>query len=470
MAENAVLSENYRKNVELISGMLRVGASFDIIKKTVTLSDGELTVYYVDGLIKDDTLLRLIQHFYTVKETTCDAEEFVRRHVPYVEADVNSYADELCLAVLSGAAVILGSSFGGLGIIVDARTYPARQTSEPETDKVLQGAHDGFVETLIFNTALVRRRIRDPALTFSYATVGRTGKTDVCVAYIEGRADPVFTAKIKDMIRRADCDALAMGQQSLAEVLVKRRWYNPFPKVRYTERPDTAAAQLLEGNVLIFCDTSPSAMILPTSVFDFMQETDDYALPPLTGCYLRIIRHIAFLLTVFFTPLWLLFVKSPELFPEWLAFLIPSSEAKLPIAAQLLFADFIIDALKLASLNTPSLLAGSLSAIAGLILGDFAVEVGWMIPEVILYMAFVSVVSFAQPGVELGFVFKFLRIMLVILSALFGFWGFFGGIGLIAIMLCTNKTVAGTRFYLYPLIPFDGAKLKRLFFRTTKKD
>ena len=315
MAENAVLSENYRKNVELISGMLRVGASFDIIKKTVTLSDGELTVYYVDGLIKDDTLLRLIQHFYTVKKTTCDAEEFVRRHVPYVEADVNSYADELCLAVLSGAAVILGSSFGGLGIIVDARTYPARQTSEPETDKVLQGAHDGFVETLIFNTALVRRRIRDPALTFSYATVGRTGKTDVCVAYIEGRADPVFTAKIKDMIRRADCDALAMGQQSLAEVLVKRRWYNPFPKVRYTERPDTAAAQLLEGNVLIFCDTSPSAMILPTSVFDFMQETDDYALPPLTGCYLRIIRHIAFLLTLFFTPLWLLFVKSPELFP-----------------------------------------------------------------------------------------------------------------------------------------------------------
>lgn len=470
MAESTVLCEDYRKNTEMMSEMLRVGSSFDIIKKTVALEAGELTLYYVDGLIKDDTLFKLIQHFYTVKGELCDAAEFIKRHVPYVEAEACGYTDELCRAVLSGAAVMLGSGFGGWGVIIDARTYPARTTSEPETDKVLQGAHDGFVETLIFNTALVRRRIRDPALTFSYISVGRVGKTDVCVAYMEGRADPVFVSKIKDMLRRADCDALAMGQQSLAEVLVKRRWYNPFPKVRYTERPDTASAQLIEGNVLVFCDTSPSAMILPTSVFDFMQETDDYALPPLTGCYLRIVRHIAFLLTVFFTPLWLLLVNRPEILPEWLSFLVPSSQARLPLAAQLLLADFIIDALKLASLNTPSLLAGSLSAIAGLILGDFAVEVGWMIPEVILYMAFVSVVSFAQPGVELGFAFKFLRIMLVILSALFGFFGFFGGIGLIVLMLCTNKTVAGTRFYLYPLIPFDGKKLKRLFFRTAKRE
>lgn len=466
--EGSALCVDYRSNIKILDAMLNVGKSFDLIKKTVVLEDGELTLYYIDGMIKDETMLRLIQHFYTVKRLP-DADSFIARHMPYVEADKSGDAELLCRMVLSGATVMLGSSFKDSAVIVDARTYPARPTAEPETDKVLQGAHDGFVETLIFNTALVRRRIRDPSLVFSYCAVGSSSATDVCVAYMEGRAEGAFVEKIKNMLRDAQCESLVMGQQSLAEVLVKRRWYNPFPKVRYTERPDTAAAQLMEGNVLIFCDTSPSAMILPTSVFDFMQETDDYALPPLTGCYLRIVRHIAFLLTVFFTPLWLLGVSNPEYLPGWLAFLVPEEEARLPLVAQLLLADFIIDALKLASLNTPSLLAGSLSAIAGLILGDFAVDVGWMIPEVILYMAFVSVVSFAQPGVELGFAFKFLRIMLVILSAVFGIWGFLSGVGLIILMLCTNKTVAGTRFYLYPLIPFDGKKLKRLFFRTAKK-
>ena len=96
MAESTVLCEDYRKNTEMMSEMLRVGSSFDIIKKTVALEAGELTLYYVDGLIKDDTLFKLIQHFYTVKGELCDAAEFIKRHVPYVEAEACGYTDELC--------------------------------------------------------------------------------------------------------------------------------------------------------------------------------------------------------------------------------------------------------------------------------------------------------------------------------------------------------------------------------------
>jgi len=464
------LSADHQSNVASMDALLRIGSSFDVIKKEVSVSDSVLTMYYIDGLTKDDTMLRLIQYFLSIKEKLPCASDFIKKHMPYVEADVSGDAEKLCCMVLSGATVMLADAFGGEAVIIDTRTYPARNTEEPETDKVLQGAHDGFVETIIFNTALIRRRIRHPSLTFSYHTVGRSSRTDIAVAYMEGRADPEYVKKVESVIDGIKCDALPMGQQSLSEVIVHRRWYNPFPKVRYTERPDTAAAQLLEGNVLILCDTSPSAMILPTSVFDFMQETDDYVLPPLTGCYLRVVRHMAFLLSLFFTPLWMLGIREPSLLPEWLSFIVPVNEAKLPVVAQLLLADFIIDALKLASLNTPSLLAGSLSAIAGLILGDFAVDIGWLIPEVVLYMAFVSVVSFAQPGVELGFAFKFLRIMLLVLSAIFGFYGFFGGIALILLMLVTNKTVVGKRFYLYPLIPFNGKALKRLFFRMPKND
>lgn len=464
------LSGDFSRDTAELDTRLRVNNSFDLIRKEVQISGGKLVLYYIDGLTKDDSMLRLIQFFYGLKEPMGNASSFLLKCMPYVEAETSGEIEKLIRSVLSGATVILGETFGASAVIVDSRTYPARNTEDPESDKVLQGARDGFVETLIFNTALIRRRIRDPALSFCYYSVGEASHTDICIAYMAGRAEDAYVARVKKLISGLHCDALPMGQQSLAEVILPRGWLNPFPKVRYTERPDTAAAQLLEGNIILLCDTSPLAMILPTSVFDFMQETDDYMLPPLTGCYLRLVRHASFLLSIFFTPLWMIFASHPAWLPDWLSFILPSGEARLPVLAQLLIGEFIIDALKLASLNTPSLLAGSLSAIAGLILGDFAVDVGWMIPEVVLYMAFVAVVSFAQPGIELGFAFKFIRLMMLILSALLDFPGFFIGLGLTFLLLITNRTVAGKRFYLYPLIPFNGPALSRLLLRRKKRD
>ena len=259
-----------------------------------------------------------------------------------------------------------------------------------------------------------------------------------------------------------------MGHESLAEVLIKKRWYNPFPKIRYTERPDTAAAQLMEGSVLVICDTSPQVMILPTSIFDFMQETNDFYFPPLTGTYIRLVRHAVFWLTLFLTPTWYLLIRHPTLVPEWLSFIIPTEAGRIPIIAQLFLVEFMIDGLRMASLNTPSMLSNSLSVVGGLILGDFAVQIGWLIPEVILYMAFVAIANFTQRSYELGYAFKFMRMGLLLLTAILGYRGFVVGVVGIGILLLTNVTVTGKRRYLYPLIPFDGKALKSLFFRVRK--
>ena len=275
-------------------------------------------------------------------------------------------------------------------------------------------------------------------------------------------------ARVKAKLAAVETDALAMGHESLAEVLIKKRWYNPFPKIRYTERPDTAAAQLLEGSVLVICDTSPQVMILPTSIFDFMQETNDFYFPPLTGTYIRLVRHAVFWLTLFLTPTWYLLIRHPTFVPEWLSFIIPTEVGRIPIIAQLLLVEFMIDGLRMASLNTPSMLSNSLSVVGGLILGDFAVQIGWLIPEVILYMAFVAIANFTQRSYELGYAFKFMRMGLLILTALGGIWGYGAGLVIIVILLLTNVTVTGARHYLYPLIPFDGKALKSLFFRVRK--
>lgn len=463
------LSENYRGNVNNLNRALRVKENFDVLSKTLRFGNGEATLYYIDGFVKDTVMQKLMMHFLSQKKMT-SAREFMETGVPYVETDVTEDVDLMIRMVLSGATLMIAESFGAQAIIIDSRTYPARETQEPEGDRVMQGARDGFVETLIFNTALIRRRIRNPALTMHYMTVGKDSGTDVVLCYMSDRADLNYVEFLKKKLSSVKTGALTVGHESLAECLIKKRWYNPFPKIRTTERPDSATAQLMEGSVLILMDNSPQVMVLPSTIFDFMQESNDFYFPPLTGTYIRVVRYLVFFLTLIITPAWYLMLKYPDFIPQWLTFAFPEETGKLPILAQLLLVEFIIDALRLASLNTPNMLNNSLSVVGGLILGDFAVDVGWLIPEVILYMAFVAIANFTQRSYELGYAIKFLRIMLLILTAALGLWGFVGGFLLVILLLATNKTVNGKRNYLYPLIPFHPKALLSLLVRVKKKD
>ncbi len=470
------LGENYRVNVATLDSLLHPDENFDVIRKVLKIGQDEMTLYYIDGFVNATPMQKLMMHFLSLDsmKTPPDgvksaAERFVEYNVPHVESETTDDIDLMVQMVLSGASLILGSTFGPQAIIVDARTYPARSTEEPEGDRVMVGSRDGFVETLIFNTALLRRRVRDPQLTMQYFSVGKHSQTDVVLCYLASRANPDYVRRLQKRLASIDTDALPLGHQSLAECLVKTRWYNPFPKIRYTERPDTAAAQVLEGSVLIFCDNSPQVMILPVSIFDFMQETNDYYFTPLTGTYIRVIRYIVFALSLFLVPTWYLLISHASVIPAWLHFIVPQEMGRIPIIAQLLLTEFIIDGLRMASLNTPSMLSNSLSVVGGLILGDFAVGIGWLIPEVILYMAFVAIATFTQRSYELGYAFKFLRIGLLILTALFGVWGYGAGTVVIVVLLATNKTVNGKRNYLYPVVPFDGKALLTLVVRRKKQ-
>lgn len=463
------LKENYHENVRLFEETLRVKENFDVIKKVLKIGKDELTLFYIDGLIKDGAMQKLFIYLLSLKELPSSATAFLESNMPYVECDVTDKADLMFQMILSGATVLFGSTFGAEGLVIDARTYPARETAEPENDRVMRGPRDGFVETLVFNTALIRRRIRDVALTMHYTTMGKASKSDIVICYMQDRADPKLVKYIKDKISSIQTDALTMGHESLAETLIQSRWYNPFPKIRYTERPDVAAAHLLEGSVIVLIDNSPAAMILPTAIFDFLQESSDFYLPPLTGTYLRAVRHAVFWLTLFMTPVWFLGVLNPQYVPEWLSFALPENRGKLPIYLQLLLAEFVIDGLRMASMNTPDMLANSLSVVGGLILGDFAVDVGWLIPEVILYMAFVAIANFTQTSFELGYALKFMRILLLTLTAFFNIWGFVIGVFLIIVLIVSNKTVNGGHSYLYPLIPFSPKALLSLFVRRKKQ-
>lgn len=463
-----MLEENYSDNVAYFDRLFRVSDSYDLIKKTVKIGQGEITLYYVDGLSKSEALQKLFIYLVSLSEMPNGAEDFLLSHMPFVESEITNEEEKIVSMTLSGAALLLGSSFGAEAIILNAREYPARDTQEPENDRVMRGARDGFVETLIYNTALIRRRIRDVSLTMEQHSIGKSSKSDVVLCYMKGRADPKLVLYLRKKLQSLQTDAITMGHESMAETLIHTHWYNPFPKIRYTERPDAAAAHVLEGSVILLVDNSPAAMILPTAIFDFMQESGDFYLPPLTGTYLRVVRHIVFWLTLFLTPLWLLGVQNPGLVPNFLAFALPANRGKLPIYVQLLLTEFIVDGLRMASMNTPDMLTNSLSVVGGLILGDFAVDAGWLIPEVILYMAFVAISNFTQTSFELGYALKFMRMILLTLTAIFNLWGFIGGILLTLVLIVTNRTVGGWG-YLYPLIPFSGRALLSLYIRRKKR-
>ncbi len=458
--------------MEKMLDILQPEKSFDLVRRDLEIAGRPATLLFVDGMIKDEVMEKMLEYFLklepSVWETAPDMQSFSRRIIPYVEVTQEENPQAASTAILSGNLGLFIQGFCACALI-DIRTYPARSVEEPEKDKVLRGSRDGFVETVVFNTALIRRRIRDPRLTMSILSAGESSHTDIVLSYMEDRADLELVARIKERIGRIKVQGLTMSQESLAEALISSRWRNPFPKARYTERPDTAAAALLEGRIVLLVDNSPSAMILPSGIFDFFREADDYYFPPVTGTYLRITRIVIFLLTLFLTPLWLLLVEHPQWIPPWLSFIGVSEPNGVPLLAQLLVLEFAVDGLRMASVNTPSMMSNSLSIIGALLLGDFAVQSGWFVPETILYAAFTAIANYTQPSLELGFAFKFVRLALLILTGFLGLWGFVGGILLFLVILCSTRTLSG-KSYLYPLIPFNRRDFRRIFVRQKLKN
>ena len=369
------------ENTDYLNRVLPVKESFDIIRRDIIIGGRCSTFYFIDGFTKDESMLKIIDSFFGVKEEDmpADATDFARRCVPYVEVDVLGDFDQVLKNLLSGVTCLFIDGYEAC-VAIDCRTYPARSVEEPDKDKSLRGSRDGFVETIVFNTAMMRRRIRDPHLVMEMKEIGDSSRSDVAICYMSDRVDQELLRNVTERIDSIQTDALRMNQQSLAECLYKRKWYNPFPKFKFTERPDTATACLLEGKVVLLVDNSPSAMILPTSIFDMIEEANDYYFPTMTN------------------------------------------------------------------MNTPSMLSTPLSVIAGLVMGEFSVQSGWFNSEVMLYMAFVSVANYTQPNFELGYALKFMRLELLILTALFNWWGFVIGTLIIVCSICFNKTLSGRNY------------------------
>ncbi|WP_018131015.1 spore germination protein [Effusibacillus pohliae] len=468
--ERKYLEPDLDANVEYLNQLVGVDESFDMVCRRLHYAGKDLALYFVDGLVKDGLMNRVMDHLAKLKQGELSVREIQRllqTHIAYLEVNAEKELHKIVDSLLSGPLVLLidGETEA---IIIDARTYPARNPQEPDTERVVRGARDGFTETFVFNTALTRRRIRDPNLRFEYLRAGARSKTDICLAYIKDIANPDLIELLRHELQKVEIDGLPMAEKTIEELVFKNHW-NPYPMIRYTERPDVAAIHLLEGHVLIYVDTSPSVMITPTTFFHHLQHAEEYRQKPVVGAYLRWIRLFAILASVIVPPLWMALVLHPAIVPSGLRFIVPDNLGKIHLFWQLLFAELGIDVLRMAAIHTPSPLATAMGLVAAVILGQIAVETGFFIKQVVFYIAIAAVGNYATPSYEFALANRLIRLGLLVITALFGIFQL-GVVGFVLGMVLWIVLLARTRSlevpYLWPLWPFNGKALLQVLMRT----
>ncbi len=444
-----------------------LGVSFDLGVREITLRDVPIQIYYVNGLCDTAFIIEImetlvgINEFENLELPDTDMYALVKNRLVQQSVEEKQTMDEMVDQVLSGLiGIIVGGSEKVL--IVDVRSYPGRTPQEPDTERITRGARDGYVENIIVNTALTRRRIRDERLRFEIMRVGERSKTDIAIGYIEGIANPHLVEIIKKELECIKIDGLTMAEKTVEEFLVKQN-YNPYPLVRYTERADVGANHLFEGHVLIFVDTSPSIMIAPTTYFHHVQHAEEYRQAASIGTMIRWIRFLGIISSLFLLPLWLLFVLEPQLLPKSLDFIGPNDSNHVHILLQIAFAEVGIELLRIASIHTPAPLSSAMGLIAAVLIGQIAIDVGWIVPEVLFYISIATIGSFATPSLELGLANKYVRYILLIFTGAFHVPGFMIGVTLFILYLSHLNTLSTP--YLWPFIPFSPKALWRIVIR-----
>ncbi|OAT86556.1 spore gernimation protein GerA [Desulfotomaculum copahuensis] len=458
------MSKRLEENTGKLKKMLGIGESFDILLREFSFGGKKIAMLYTQGLSNDEYLTMVLRRLSELKheEISINAYEKIFQLIPFSQVKRIDNLEDCVKNVLMGPQIFLidGSE---QAIVFDARWYPVRTPDEPDLERVVRGSRDGFVETLVFNTALIRRRIRDPRLRVEILEAGSRSKTDLVICFLQDVANPDLVDSVKEKIKQIKIDGLPMAEKAVEELITPGSFWNPYPRVRYTERPDVAAAHLLQGHVLVLVDTSPSVMILPTTYFHHLQYAEEFRNSPAIGVWVRWVRYMGVAVSLFLLPLWLLAAMHPDLLPPALKFLGVKKAASIPIFMQFVLAEISIDMVRLATIHTPTALSTAISLIAALLIGQVATVVGLFSPEAILYVAIAAVGTFLTPSFELGQANRLVRLFLVLITGFFGLPGFILGVlGVLAFLASTRSFGVP---YLWPLLPFNWAAMKNMLLR-----
>ncbi|MBC8016859.1 MAG: spore germination protein [Sporomusaceae bacterium] len=465
MEERPKIDKDIDKNLNYLKELVGVGESFDIVFREYKIGRKRAASFSINGMTNDVILTNVFQDILTLHPEELSINTMKKvfyTRATHSQVKLIDNMNDAITSLLSGELLFLIDGEPEI-MVFDARAYPVRMPAESTIEKVTRGSKDSFVETLPFNTVLIRRRLRDPNLRFEIVKVGVRSQSDIAVGYIKDITNLDLVETVKERLNKINIDGIPMAEKAIEEYIVGGSSWNPLPKVRYTERPDVAAVHLLEGHICLVIDNSPNIMILPTTLWHHVQHVEEFRQHVVIGSYLRLVRLLGMSLSLLLTPLWLAMVLQRHLLPEYLAFLGPKDPGIIPLGFQFILAELGVELVRMATVHVPTAQATALGFIGAFMLGEFATKVGFFGNEVVFFTAVAAVGAFATPSIEFAMAVRFFRAILIILVLFFKLPGLI--VGLIGIFIVAATTKSFGVSYLWPLVPFNFKGMKDVLLR-----
>ena len=464
------MREEIREHIDIWSkeniGYLKelLSDSSDIVYRSFYLQDRNVALVYVDGLV-DKMLINehVVEQIMESYREVNNAAEIKDKLLSVSDIKEIDNMVEGVKAILSGDTLMFVDGLK-TAYVIASRGWPARGVSEPSGETVIRGSREGFVETIRFNTALIRRRVRDINLKIKPESIGVRSKTDVAIMYIEDIVNKEALKELNNRIQDINIDAIL--DSSYISSFIEDNKYSPFPQIQSTERPDVVAAALYEGRIAILVDNSPFAIIVPTIMANLFQSPDDYYQRWLDSSVIRMLRFLSIFISIIMPGLYVAITSfHTSIIPTKLAYSIAASREGVPFPA---FIEAIIMEISLSLLieavaRLPKAIGATIGIVGGLIIGQAAVSAGIVSPIMIIILGLTAITTFITPNYEITAAFRYIRFLLIILSAILGLYGII--LGLIIVLIHLVKLKSFTIPYLAPMVSPDFKDFKDLFIR-----
>lgn len=471
----STFEENIDDNIAVIESIL--GDNTDLAKKEFIFHaqmDVNMACFYMDGLTNTNEIESILESLFfkapnlivtskvgPIKKDI--AKKIMDNLITHPSAKIIKEVKEAINEILMGNTVFFIDKSKD-AITVSTKGWDTRSVDEPVTEQVVRGPRDGFTESIRTNTALVRRRLRDPLLQIESMKLGTKSETDINIAYLKGTVKEAVLKEVKSRLNKIKIDAIL--ESGYIEELIEDAPLSPFPTIQSTERPDKVAAAILEGRVAIFVDNTPFVLIVPAYFWQFLQASDDYYSRYFTGTFYRLVRYIAFFVSLTLPSFYIMLASfHQEMIPTSLALTIASGReiVPYPVLLEAIIMEVAFELMREAGLRMPKPVGQAVSIVGSLIIGQAAVQAGLVSPFMVIVVALTGIASFAIPSYAASFSIRLLRFPLLIASGTLGLLGFTACFFILAIHALSIRSFGEP--YLAPATPFKPSDQKDAIIR-----
>ncbi|RCW45478.1 spore germination protein [Paenibacillus prosopidis] len=459
--QSETISSNLAEIIPHINNLFSDTSDLVIRKLTIKQTGEKAILVYLDGLSDKTAINRDVMRPLQFEAGSGEPGDELIMTVSQI-VPVTSWA-QIEIALLQGSSVLFVSGRSE-AYVLDTQGWPQRAIEDPQLETSLKGAHQGFLETGGQNIAMIRRYIPNRELKMKRVIVGRRGQTVVTILYLADVTDPNLVSTLELRIQKLDVDVI-LNTGELSE-LIEDHPFSLFPQFVTTERPDTAASQIMQGRCVVIVDRSPSVLVAPVTFMSFFQNIDDYSTRWSIATFLRLLRIFAFFVATFLPAFYIAVVSYHfEIIPMKLLLTLGESRGQVPFPpfVEAIFMEITLEMLREAGVRLPAPVGQTVGIVGGIVIGQAIVQAGLISNVMVIVVAFTAICSFILPNYDMVAAVRLIRFILMILASLFGFVGLVVGLMTMIAHLISLKSLGMP--YGSPLAPVRFVDWKDTFIR-----